>query len=236
MNFDKTEKYDKKFIQQNMMGPNSMIILEELTKQIQLRKGMRVLDLGCGKGLTSIFLAKEYEIEVFALDLWVSASENYRRFRMFGLEDQIIPIHADAHNMPFADEYFDAVISVDSYHYYGNNDMYFCEKIQPLLKNKGIFAAAFPGMKYEVHDNVPDEMRQYWNDEDLSMWHSVKWWSDKFQGNLDNLSIWEMNCFKRAWDEWLCTDNPYAIEDRKMMKADNDRYMNFIGITGILNK
>ena len=60
MEFPRTEKYDKEFIRSNMMGPNSMKILEELLDKIPLRSNMRVLDLGCGNGLTSIFLAKEY--------------------------------------------------------------------------------------------------------------------------------------------------------------------------------
>ena len=69
MNFYKTEKYDKDFLKENMMGPNSMMILEELLNEIPLKAGMRVLDLGCGNGLTSVFLAKEYGVQVFALDL-----------------------------------------------------------------------------------------------------------------------------------------------------------------------
>lgn len=80
MNFYKTEKYDKNFLKENMMGPNSMMILEELLNEVPLKAGMRVLDLGCGNGLTSVFLAKEYGVQVFALDLWISATDNYRRF------------------------------------------------------------------------------------------------------------------------------------------------------------
>ena len=125
MDFFRTEKYDKDFLKPNMMGPNSMMILEELLEKVPLKPGMRVLDLGCGNGLTSVFLAKEYGVQVFALDLWISATDNYRRFREAGVEQAVIPIHADALDMPFADEFFDAVISVDAYHYVGNNDTFF---------------------------------------------------------------------------------------------------------------
>ena len=57
------------FLKQNMMGPNSIAILEELWKDVELKKGMKILDLGCGNGLTSIFLAKEYQATVYAVDL-----------------------------------------------------------------------------------------------------------------------------------------------------------------------
>lgn len=234
MNLYKINNYDKSFVQKNMMGPNSMMLLEELTEKLSLKPGMRVLDLGCGKGLTSIFLAKEFGLQVFALDLWISATENYKNFIETGLENSIIPIHADALDMPFANEYFDAVISVDSYHYVGNNDTFFSQKLRPFLKNGAVVAIAFPGMKYEVQDNIPSEMKPYWEEEALSMWHSIDWWKPKFQNNLDGLRMWEMECFSEAWSDWLNTDNPYAIEDREMIKTDNGRYMNIIGVTGIL--
>lgn len=227
----RTEKYDPDFIRSNMMGPNSMVMLEELLERIPLRAGMRVLDLGCGRGLTSIFLAAEYGVQVFALDLWISATDNFRRFQEAGLEGKIIPLQADAHEMPFAGGYFDAVISVDAYHYVGNNDTFFTEKVRPLLKSGGWIALAFPGMKYEVQEHVPEEMKPYWEEEALAMWHSAGWWKPKFQG-IEDLRIWEMACFRRAWDEWLCTDNPYAVGDRAMIRTDGGRYMNLIAITG----
>lgn len=36
----KTNKYDKNFISENMMGPNSLKILEELTNDIPLKRDM----------------------------------------------------------------------------------------------------------------------------------------------------------------------------------------------------
>ena len=113
MDFPRTGKYDKDFLKKNMMGPNSMMILEELLEKVPLKPEMKVLDLGCGNGLTSIFLAKEYGVQVFALDLWISATDNFKRFQEAGVENMVIPIHADAHDMPFAEGFFDAVISVD---------------------------------------------------------------------------------------------------------------------------
>ena len=42
-------KYSKKFLMENMMGPNSFRIIEEITNGIKIETGSRILDLGCGK-------------------------------------------------------------------------------------------------------------------------------------------------------------------------------------------
>lgn len=100
MKFGRNTNFDKDFLMQNMMGPKCVRIVEELTHKIQLRPNMRILDLGCGTGLTSIFLAQEFDVQVFAVDLWINPTENYKRFKQFNLEDRIIPIHAEAHALP----------------------------------------------------------------------------------------------------------------------------------------
>lgn len=93
---------------------------------------MKILDLGCGKGFTSIFLAKEFGVQVYATDLWITAAENFERFKKLGLEDRIIPIHANALDLPYAGKLFwCVVISADSYHYFGNTPEFMDTKLAP---------------------------------------------------------------------------------------------------------
>ncbi|WP_312104604.1 methyltransferase domain-containing protein [Lachnoclostridium sp.] len=234
MQYLKSQKYDTDFVRANMMGPNSMIILENLLENVPLTSNMRVLDLGCGNGLTSIFLAKEYGVQVFAVDLWISAGENYKRFKEMGLENQIIPIHADAMQLPFAEDYFDAVISVDAYHYFGSNETYFDKYLSKLLKKDALIAISIPGMKYEIHDCIPEEMEHYWDKEALRTWNSCDWW-EKLLLKSDSFKIkkiQEMACFDEAWQDWLKADNKFALGDKTMIEMDNGRYMNLISIIG----
>lgn len=226
----------EEFIKENMMGPNSMIIIDELLKNQNLKTGIKVLDLGCGKGLTSIYLAKKHKVQVYAVDLWISATENYNRFKELGVDDLIIPIHADALNLPFAENYFDAVVSVDSYHYFGNNDTYFEKYLKQFLKKDGLVAIAFPGMKFEVHKNILKEMKELWEEENLDCWHSIDWWKEKIGKHLKNPIFDEMKCFDDAWKCWLSCENLYALEDKKMIETDNGRYMNLISIIGKVSK
>ena len=105
-------------------GANPLWLTEWLTESLDLRPGMRVLDLGCGRAMSSVFLRREFDVQVWATDLWFSASENIQRVRDAGVEDGVFPVHADARSLPFAEGFFDAVVSIDSFMYYGTDDMY----------------------------------------------------------------------------------------------------------------
>lgn len=76
--------YQKYISGETMMGPNSVRILEELLSQCPLRLSPndQILDLGCGKGLTSLVIAKETGAKVYANDLWINADENRHRYRV----------------------------------------------------------------------------------------------------------------------------------------------------------
>lgn len=153
------------FLKENMMGPNSIRILEELSRDFSLKPGSRVMDLGCGKGLTSIFLATEFDVQVYATDLWITATENYARFREMGLDGRIVPIHADALSLPYAEEYFDGIVSIDSYHYFGAEEGLVDKHLAPLVKKAGFIAVAVPGLQKEFEGGVvPPGLASYWKD------------------------------------------------------------------------
>ncbi|MEH6677926.1 SAM-dependent methyltransferase, partial [Phenylobacterium sp.] len=65
-----TSKYDPAWLLGLDMGPNPLWLLEDLAQDLALKPGMRVLDLGSGRGATSVFLAKEFGVSVVAADLW----------------------------------------------------------------------------------------------------------------------------------------------------------------------
>ena len=235
MSLPKSESYDPDFLKANMMGPNAMKILEELAGSLELHEGMRVLDLGCGRGLTSVFLAKEFGVTVFATDLWIAATENHERFRQMGLDGRIVPIHAEAHELPYADEFFDAAVSIDAYHYFGIEDDYLDKHLAPLVKKGGQVAIAVPGLKYEFGDEIPEEMKPFWVEEVKTTIHSLKWWSDLWSRSnaIEVRKCEEMACCAEAWRDWLGCDNEYARHDIKMMEAEGGRYFNLVGIVAV---
>lgn len=66
--YPRSAKYDPQWQVDNCMGPNPLWLLEELLADQPLQAGMQVLDLGCGRGMTSTFPAREYGVDVIAAD------------------------------------------------------------------------------------------------------------------------------------------------------------------------
>ena len=101
--FPRSSKYHPEWVVANASGgANSLWLTEWLAEKLDLQPGMRVLDLGCGRASSSIFLRREFGVQVWATDLWFSAAENIQRVRDAGVDDGVFPLHVDARSLPFA--------------------------------------------------------------------------------------------------------------------------------------
>src|ERR687892_523730 len=87
--YPRSARYDPAWILENQMGPNPLWLVEALTEVMPVPTGWRVLDLGAGTALTSIFLAKEFGVSVVAVDLWIDPSENQRRIHAAGVDQDV---------------------------------------------------------------------------------------------------------------------------------------------------
>lgn len=233
MKYNKSEKYNTPFIKSRIMGPNPLKLQEELLTDHRIPNGATVMDLGCGRGLTSVFLVKEYGFRTFAVDLWVGATENKNFFdRMELTPEQIIPIHADATALPFAEEFFDAVVSTDSYNFFGRDPKYLDQQLLPFVKHGGFIYIAVPGMKKDCHGHLPKELLLSWTPEQLDYIHDADYWVNLVSRSkeAETLSVHEMESNEECWNDWLESDNEYAVNDRKSMEAGAGKYLNFVAI------
>lgn len=171
--YPRSAAYDLQWQVDTMMGPNALWLTEAVTAHMDLRPGMRVLDLGCGMAASSVFLAREFGVQVIATDLWIDATSNLARIREAGVADLVVPIHAEAHSLPFANGAFDAIVSIDAYQYFGTSETY-TGVARTLLRPGGQIGIAVPGLTREV-DAIPPALAPWWEPE-FWAFHAAAWW------------------------------------------------------------
>lgn len=245
MQFPKANSFPKTLVQSRIMGPNPLKLCEEMLSIADECVGYRAipersvaLDLGSGAGITTAMLAREYGYTAYAADLWSNPSDNLRFFEQLGLTNhQAIPVKVDAsEGMPFAEGFFDAAVSTDSYHYFGRDAEFLDAKLLPYVKCGGVIAACFPGMKRDCHSNPPACLLASWTPEQLDYIHDADWWHKVLQQSkgAEILAIREMECTEEAWADWLQCENEYAQGDRAAIEAGALDYLN--SITMVLRK
>lgn len=233
MKYIKSEKYNTPELMKMIMGPNPIKLEEELLQEHKIPENAVVCDLGSGQGLTSVFLAKEYGFTVYAADLWSDPAENRKFFDSMGVSpDKLIPVKADATDLPFEKDFFDAIVSTDSYNYFGRDESFLDKKLLPFVKSSGYIYIAIPGMKKDCHDKLPHELLLSWTPKQLEYMHDVKYWTDMVSkcAGAEVISVNEMESNDEVWADWLKQDNEYAVGDRKSMEAGGGKYLNFISI------
>ncbi len=231
--FPRSAKFHPEWILASVSGgANSLWLTEWLTSALEVQPGQRVLDLGCGRAASSIFLHREFGAQVWATDLWFDASKNLQRIRDAGAEDGVFPIHADARALPFATEFFDLVVSVDSFVYYGTDDLYL-NYLARFVKPGGRVAIAGAGLVQEIAVAVPEHLRAWW---EPSVWclHSAAWWRRHWErtGILTVELADTMPDGGGVWLDWqrtVCPDNTGEIA---ALEADRGRYLGYVRAIG----
>lgn len=212
---------------------NALWLTEWLAEALDLRPGMRLLDLGCGRAMSSVFLRREFGVQVWAADLWFSPSENLQRIRDAGVEDGVFPIHAEARALPFAADFFDAIVSIDSYIYYGTDDMYL-NYLARLVKPGGSVGIAQVGLTSELGGEIPAHLREWWAQDQPWCFHSAAWWA-RHWGRTGILDIEVADTLAdgwRFWLDWLRLIAPENATEIRALEADAGRNLGYVRVVG----
>ena len=241
--FPRSAKYDPEWVLKGWMGPNVLWLAEWLSEKMEFKPGMRVLDMGCGKALSSVFFAREFGVQVWANDLWISATENWQRINEAGLEKQVYPIHAEAHDLPYAEGFFDAIVSLDSYQYYGTDDLYLSYFLK-FLRPEGQIGLVVPGLAREIRGKVPEHLTRprksgtaLWVDE-CWCFHTAAWWQ-RHWGKLSVVKDTESDLLADGVKDWIqyekaCDEAGTLMfpSEEETLRADGGRYLALVRVVG----
>lgn len=231
--FPRASQYNAEWVLSAVSGgANALWLTEWLTEAMDLRPGMRVLDLGCGRAASSIFLRREFAVQVWATDLWFDASENLQRIDAAGMGDSVFPIHSDARSLPFARNFFDAIVSIDSVMYYGTDDLYL-NYLAQFLKPGGQIGIAACGLIAEFEEAAPEHLQEWWTPE-LYCLHSAAWWRRHWSrsGILEIELADSMPDGWKRWIEWQRLIAPDNQTEIAAVEADQGRNVGYVRVCG----
>jgi cyclopropane fatty-acyl-phospholipid synthase-like methyltransferase len=236
--FPRSSQYDPDWLLENQMGPNAVWLVEWLSETLPLRAGMRVLDLGCGRAMTSIFLAREFGVRVWAADWWIGPDQNWRRVNEAGVADLVFPLRGEAHALPFPQGFFDAAISIDAYQYFGTDELYL-NYLSRFVAPEGMIGIVVPGLMQPIA-RVPEHLatpqvngKVFWEHECWSF-KTADWWQELWQRNPRVTGV-RVETLPDGWRHWR--DFEMAVEqsgrqvfpsDAEAIHADQGRYLGFL--------
>lgn len=148
------------------LSPGGPAEVERVLARVEI-EGRRVLDLGCGSGGITLFIARRFnpgQIVGFDVELPVIEQARHRATKA-GLAGQVEFTQGPPGSLPFPDESFDIVFSKDAMVHIADKEALFAE-IFRVLKPGGTFAASDWLIS---HDDEPTaDMKAYIAAEGLS--------------------------------------------------------------------
>lgn len=117
-------------------------LIEEVLKWSEIQQVEKILDVGCGIGGSSLYLAQKYNATATGITLsLVQAARAKERAAIAQMSEKTEFLVADALQMPFADDSFDLVWSMESGEHMADKEQ-FLRECYRVLKPGGTFLMA----------------------------------------------------------------------------------------------
>jgi SAM-dependent methyltransferase len=220
-------EYTRDELYEDFFGGGGLYLATHMTRTLRLQPGDLVLDLGCGKGPASIFLAKHFNVKVIAVDLWTPAAFLNEKFTARGYRDRIVPLNLDVtQDLPFAENYFDAIFCMNSFNFYGGS-VDFVQRLLKHLKPGGqlclgseVLSAEFtaeqlqhPPEVFAFHLPPPNEHVNVFEG-DFKKQHTPLWWRDLFAqtGLLDVEHCAELDDADAIYEELVRYEHEHNLD------------------------
>jgi cyclopropane fatty-acyl-phospholipid synthase-like methyltransferase len=163
-----------------MMAPGGLLLARMMVRHLALASGSRVLDIGCGRGQTSVMLASEFGADVVSVDLWVSSRERQLLAQESGVSDRVLASQGDmARGLSSDGATFDAIFVMQAFHSFGAKRG-MLEYLARLQKPGGRIVIGQTCFRNEP-EAIPGALR---DDDGLNTeyarYHSPDWWRALF--------------------------------------------------------
>jgi hypothetical protein len=134
--------------------------------------------------------------------------------------------------LPFAAGFFDAVVSIDSFVYYGTDDLYL-NYLARFVRPDGPIGIAGAGLVQELQQHVPEHLRAWW-EPSLACLHSADWWRRHWaRSGVVRVELADtMPDGWRRWLDWEHTVAPDNSTEIEALTADAGRTLGYVRVVG----
>lgn len=213
-------------------GPGSFEMVFPLVLATKIRPGMRILEVGGGSGQIATTIAKHWNVSVVTLEPWAENNEIQAYAAEQGVENQVLQMKVKAQSLPFADNTFDAVISIGSFEMIGEE--------RPIAL-KEMIRVSKPGARIGIAEpmclpgEMPEdlvELDQQFNLGFQQCFSSLDWNRDLF--TEQGLTITESCYFSEAYQWWLNYRDKKQISEaeQELITRDNSRWISLGMVVG----
>src|SRR5271168_4732500 len=206
-------------------GPGSFEMALPLIEAVGIKSGMRVLEVGGGSGQIAIALAKQWNVTVFTLEPWRGGNEIQAGAAVAGVWDRVIALGTRAQNLRFADETFDAVISIGSFEMIGEERPQALAQMVRVAKRGARVGVAEPMcLPIPIPPDLRELDRARFTDGRGFEYHfrSVDWTAELFE--RAGLAVVERRYFPEANRWWREFSERVSEAERALIDADSGRW------------
>ncbi len=225
--YPELDGYSNDDMYHDFFGGGGLYLVARMLRDLELQPGQIVLDLGCGKGESSVFMAKHYPVQVKALDLWTSAEFLTQKFAERGVSAQTSAVQMDAtHPLPYVENEFDAIFCMNSFSFYGAEAGFLAHLLKHLKPGgrlcigSEVLSAEFtaeqlanPPYVYAFKLPPPHQDWDVFNGDFIKQ-HSPAWWRDFFEasGLMDVEACYELDDAEAIYQELIRYDHENNID------------------------
>jgi len=125
----------------NTLAEASIKLVEKLIDKNKKKfdQANKILDIGCGRGMQDVIFTKYTNADIYAIDINPNNIKECNKLaKKHKIQDKLNYITADACNLPFDNDSFDVVVSLESAFHYPSRET-FINEVKRVLRPGGCF-------------------------------------------------------------------------------------------------